>query len=122
MSKTLYLYSVIVSAALISLMLAGMTNAYAQNEKFRAKLDGNNEVPTVDTPAEGVITFKTKGGHTLVQVMDTMGRLVKVLTEKDYAPGVYNIDFNSSGLSAGVYYTRLQNGAVQHVRPMLKTK
>jgi hypothetical protein len=25
-----------------------------------------------------------------------MGRLVKVLTEKDYAPGVYNIDFNSS--------------------------
>src|SRR6478735_9300053 len=68
------------------------------------------------------ITFKTNGGHTLVQVIDTMGRLVKVLTEKDYAPGVYNIDFNSSGLSAGVYYTRLQNGAVQHVRPMLKTK
>ena len=68
------------------------------------------------------ITFKTKGGHTLVQVMDTMGRLVKVLTEKDYAPGVYNIDFNSSGLAAGVYYTRLQNGSVQHVRPMLKTK
>jgi hypothetical protein len=61
MSKTLYLYSVIVSATLISLMLAGMTNAYAQNEKFRAKLDGNNEVPPVDTPAEGVITFKSKG-------------------------------------------------------------
>ena len=61
MSKTLYLYSVIVSAALISLMLAGVTNAYAQNEKYRAKLDGNNEVPAVDTPAEGVITFKTKG-------------------------------------------------------------
>src|ERR1044071_4289717 len=61
MSKTLCLYSVIISAALISLMLAGMTNAYALGEKFRAKLDGNNEVPPVDTPAEGVITFKTKG-------------------------------------------------------------
>jgi hypothetical protein len=54
------MYSVIVSAALFSLILLGATNTYAQNEKFRAKLDGNNEVPPVDTPAEGVINFKTK--------------------------------------------------------------
>lgn len=60
MSKTVYMYSVIVSAALFSLILLGATDIYAQNEKFRAKLDGNNEVPPVDTPAEGVINFKTK--------------------------------------------------------------
>ena len=60
MSKNVYLYSVIISAALFSLVLLGTTDTYAQNEKFRAKLDGNNEVPPVDTPAEGVINFKTK--------------------------------------------------------------
>lgn len=60
MSKNVYLYSVIISAALFSLILLGTTDTYAQNEKFRAKLDGNNEVPPVDTPAEGVINFKTK--------------------------------------------------------------
>ncbi len=37
------------------------TNSYAQNEKYRAKLDGNNEVPAVNTTSEGVINFKTKG-------------------------------------------------------------
>ena len=60
MAKNVYLYSVIISAALFSLILFGITDTYAQNEKFRAKLDGNNEVPPVDTPAEGVINFKTK--------------------------------------------------------------
>ena len=60
MAKNVYVYSVIISAALFSLILLGTTDTYAQNEKFRAKLDGNNEVPPVDTPAEGVINFKTK--------------------------------------------------------------
>ena len=60
MAKNVYLYSVIISAVLFSLILFGITDTYAQNEKFRAKLDGNNEVPPVDTPAEGVINFKTK--------------------------------------------------------------
>ena len=60
MAKNVYVFSVIISAALFSLILLGTTDIYAQNEKFRAKLDGNNEVPPVDTPAEGVINFKTK--------------------------------------------------------------
>ncbi|MGB7707273.1 MAG: CHRD domain-containing protein [Nitrososphaeraceae archaeon] len=60
MAKNVYVYSVIISAALFFLILLGTTDTYAQNEKFRAKLDGNNEVPPVDTPAEGVINFKTK--------------------------------------------------------------
>ncbi len=53
------MYSIVLAAALSSLILVGGTNIYAQNEKFRAKLDGNNEVPAVKTTAEGVINFKT---------------------------------------------------------------
>jgi hypothetical protein len=34
-------------------------SVYAQN-KFRAKLDANNEVPPVDSEADGVATFKIK--------------------------------------------------------------
>ncbi len=68
------------------------------------------------------ITFKTVGGHTLVQIIDTLGRSIKTLADRDYAPGVYNVDFDSSGLPQGVYYARFQNGAVQQVRPMLKVR
>ncbi|HLO82889.1 MAG TPA: DUF1501 domain-containing protein, partial [Chitinophagaceae bacterium] len=69
------------------------------------------------------ITFKTAGGHTLVQVIDTSGKLIKQLVEKEYPDaGSFNISFDSGGLAAGIYYVRLQNGAVQQVRAMLKQR
>jgi hypothetical protein len=68
------------------------------------------------------VTFHTKGGHTLVQVMDTLGRVTNVLTDKVYAPGTYSITFDSYGLPQGVYYARFQNGTTQQVRPMLKAR
>jgi uncharacterized protein (DUF1501 family) len=68
------------------------------------------------------ITFKTKGGHTLVQVMDTLGRVISNLVDKDFAPGTFNVDFSSGELPTGVYYMRFQNGTIQQVRPMLKTR
>ena len=75
--------------------------------------------PFVETTA---ITFRTKGGHTLIQVIDTLGRVIRDLTDKEYAPGTYSVSFNSYGLPAGVYYARLQNGAIQQVRSMLKAR
>lgn len=59
-NKTLHL--AIIIGALISLLLVSTTYSnfvYAEN-KFRAKLDADNEVPPVDSKAEGVATFKIK--------------------------------------------------------------
>jgi uncharacterized protein (DUF1501 family) len=68
------------------------------------------------------ITFNTKGGHTLVQVIDTMGRVIRTLTDKVYASGTYTVTFDGYGLPLGVYYARFQNGVTQQVRSMLKTR
>ena len=68
------------------------------------------------------VTFKTKGGHTMIQIMDTQGKIISVLTDKVYAPGMYTIDFNSGVLPVGMYYARLQNGPLQQLRPMLKAR
>lgn len=75
--------------------------------------------PFVESTA---ITFKTKGGHTLIQVIDTLGRVIRTLTDKEYVPGTYTVRFESVGLPLGVYYARLQNGSLQQVRAMLKTR
>jgi hypothetical protein len=68
------------------------------------------------------IHFKTAGGHTLVQVFDTLGRLIKTLADGEYLAGTYIIRFNAEGLPTGVYYARYQNGAIQQVRAMLKVR
>jgi CHRD domain-containing protein len=65
MQHTKILHLVILATALFSLLLVSATCSgyiYAQNSqtKFRAKLDSNNEVPPVNSTAEGVATFKLK--------------------------------------------------------------
>ena len=68
------------------------------------------------------ITFRTAGGHTLVQVMDMLGRVVAVLADDVYLPGTYTLGFDSAGMAPGVLYVRFQNEAVQQVRSMLKMR
>jgi hypothetical protein len=69
------------------------------------------------------IKFKTNGGHTLVQVINSLGQVIKTLLEQNYAAaGTYSIGFSGYGLATGVYYARLQNGPVQQVCPMLKVR
>lgn len=66
------------------------------------------------------VQFSTTGGHTLVQQIDSLGRVVKVLTNRDYAAGTYNLDIYSDGLATGVYFIRLQNKSLQKVLSVLK--
>lgn len=69
------------------------------------------------------IRFSTAGGHTLIQIMDTAGRLIVNLLEKDYLAAANDrITFDAAHLPNGVYYVRLQNGTTQQVRPMLKVR
>lgn len=69
-----------------------------------------------------VISYTTAGGHTMVQIFDTMGRLVRKLVDSVHAAGDYTITFNGEGLPNGMYYARFQNGRVQQVRTMAKVR
>ena len=69
------------------------------------------------------IKFSTAGGHTLIQIIDTAGRLIINLLEKDYLTATNDkITFNASHLPTGIYYARFQNGTTQQVRPMMKVR
>jgi uncharacterized protein (DUF1501 family) len=69
------------------------------------------------------IKFTTKSGHTLIQVIDSAGRVIKTVLEKDYTvAGTFTVPFDSYNLPVGVYYARLQNGPIQQVRAMLKVR
>jgi uncharacterized protein (DUF1501 family) len=83
---------------------------------------GTNLITNTPNPfaSSTTITFKTEGGHTLIQVIDTLGRVLSTPVDREYSQaGTYTIPFYSGALPPGVYYARLQNGAVQQVRAML---
>lgn len=87
-------------------------------------LSGESLVSNYPNPftSSTVITFKTNGGHTLLQIMDTSGKVIATLTDKEYAAGTYSMVFDSGMLPSGIYYARLQNLATQQVRTMIKVK
>jgi hypothetical protein len=66
------------------------------------------------------LQFSTEGGNTLIQQIDALGRVVKVLTNRDYAAGTYNLDIYNDGLSSGAYFIRLQNKSLQKVITVIK--
>lgn len=68
------------------------------------------------------ISFTTRGGHTLVQIMDALGRVIRTPIDREYTAGTYQTTFDSYGLPAGVYYMRFQNGVAQQVKAMLKVR
>lgn len=68
------------------------------------------------------IEFETQGGHTMVQIFDVEGQLIALPVDGNYAAGKYKVYFNGGYLPPGVYYARLQNGAIQQVRTMLKVQ
>lgn len=92
-------------------------NTYTDLNNLGDKLISNSPNPFTNST---VITFKTSGGHTLVQLFDALGRCVMVPVDQDYTAGTWNVTVNTSRLAAGVYYARLQNGSVQQVRTLLK--
>lgn len=68
------------------------------------------------------IQFETMGDHTLIQVFDTMGKLVATLTDQEYAAGTYTLRFDAGSLPTGTYYARLQNGVLQQMKTMIKVQ
>ena len=86
---------------------------------------GNNLITNSPNPftSTTTITFKTEGGHTLIQIMNTLGQVLATPVDQDFSQaGSYSIPFNSGSLQPGVYYARLQNGIVQQVRTMMKVR
>ncbi len=77
--------------------------------------------PTAFTQSTNIV-YKTDGGHTLLQIFDTLGRIIATPVDKDLPAGTYKYYFDSGALPAGLYYTRLQNGAIQQVKPMVKVR
>ncbi|MFI5187769.1 MAG: DUF1501 domain-containing protein [Chitinophagales bacterium] len=66
------------------------------------------------------IQFSTAGGNTMIQMLDPLGQVIKILTNKNYDAGIYNIDVYDDGLPASVYFLRLQNNSLQKVIAVVK--
>jgi hypothetical protein len=55
----------------------------------------------------------------ILKVYDLLGREVAKIVDEQYQLGVYEVAFNATGLSSGLYFYRIQMGDFQAVKKMV---
>ena len=57
--------------------------------------------------------------NTKLIVYDILGREVATLVNKQQKPGNYEVTFNASNLTTGIYFYRLQSGSFNEIKKMI---
>ncbi len=60
--------------------------------------------------------------NVLLKVYDVLGKEIATLVNEQKAPGNYEVKFDASMLSSGVYFYRIQAGSFYQVKKMILTK
>lgn len=97
------------------------TNCMSTDLTTANRESGKNLITNYPNPfsSRTNIKYQSKGGHVLIQVFNTTGKLITTLVDEVKTEGAYNIDFENRYYTPGVYYARLQNEDLQQVRNMM---
>jgi uncharacterized protein (DUF1501 family) len=66
------------------------------------------------------IQFKTKGGLIRVRIFDQFGKLIEQPVEATYPSGRFEVQINTTGLAAGLYYFQVQMADEQVMKTFVK--
>jgi hypothetical protein len=102
-------------------IIQASTNCMSTDLSAANHASGQSLISNYPNPFSSSTTIKytSIGGHLLIQVFNTMGKLITTLVDGVKDVGTYNVTFENRYYPPGVYYARLQNGELQQVRNMM---
>lgn len=68
------------------------------------------------------IDVNTKGGHCMIEIYNTEGRLIYTVLDKELQAGLHQFNFQGENLPLGFYYCRMQNEGYQSVFTLQKVR
>lgn len=74
-------------------------------------------------PANGLVNFSyflPQAGRTTLEIIDAQGRTVVVVKQGEQAAGYHQLSYDLTGLAAGNYFVKLQQGESVRIKPVLK--
>ncbi|NMB80485.1 MAG: T9SS type A sorting domain-containing protein [Ignavibacteria bacterium] len=78
--------------------------------------------PNPFNPATKIEYQLPKDGRVIIKVFNVLGQEVRTLVDEIKEAGYYNIEFNSFGLSSGVYFYSLSTENYQSIKKMVLLK
>ncbi|MBK9333026.1 MAG: VCBS repeat-containing protein [Ignavibacteria bacterium] len=80
------------------------------NTNVPAEFNLYQNFPNPFNPATSIKFYIAKRGNVRLVVFDILGRELSALINESLNPGTYQVSFDGSGLSSGIYFCRLQSG------------
>lgn len=98
-----------------------LTGVEKTNEITKDYYLGQN-YPNPFNPMTNIRFNIPKDGFTTLKVYDIRGKQVALYLSQFIKAGQYNVDFNGTNLSSGVYYYKLESGNFSDVKKMILVK
>ncbi|MBK8981849.1 MAG: T9SS type A sorting domain-containing protein [Ignavibacteria bacterium] len=81
-----------------------------------------NNYPNPFNPSTNIKFDIIKNDRVLLSVYNMLGEKVATLVDQNLTPGSYNVDFNASSLSSGMYFYRLETQEFSETKRMALVK
>jgi hypothetical protein len=91
---------------------SGVVNTYELKQNY----------PNPFNPSTQINYLIEKPGLVTLKVFDMLGREVKELVNQSQNPGAYNVNFDASNLSSGIYLYQINSGQFQSAKKMILVK
>jgi len=99
-----------------------ITEVSLPNDNQPVAFDLGQNYPNPFNPTTTIQFALAESGEITLEVINVLGHTVATLVNEFRAPGNYQVTFNGSGLSSGVYFYRLKSGTNIQTRRMLLVK
>jgi len=106
----------------ISAFASPLTNTDDESRLIANDYILNQNYPNPFNPVT-IISYQIPAANNVsLKIYDMLGKEIVSLINEEQTAGIYEVEFNGSGLSSGVYYFRLQSGEFNFVKKMLLLK
>jgi len=78
--------------------------------------------PNPFNPSTSIRYTLPVSGRVAVRVYNILGQVVATLVDGNQSAGTYNVTFNASAFSSGVYFYRIESGSFNAVKKMMLLK
>jgi len=116
-----------------SLLFAGTPNSVLRrpisemvssilNPELPSQFILNQNYPNPFNPTTTINYSVPKSGIVKIKVYDLLGRVVATIVNENKPAGNYNIEFNASKLTSGIYFYRMEAGSFSQTKKLLLLK
>ena len=95
------------NATLLKLGFSRIPTAVKESNELPMEFSLSQNYPNPFNPTTNIKFSLPKGSHVTLSVYDVLGKIVATLVNEDKSAGTYEVDFNASKLSSGIYFYQI---------------